>query len=762
MILEDFVPPRSHPAEKRAFGPGPASRPPAGDVELALSIGSHGVGLELARPADAGPLRVTELFVGLPVQRFPLDVSGGVSKFRHRRGTLERLTVELGRDDAERAIATAASRELGKGSFDAWIAARPSGATVGLTDRASVTGLEPITLAFEVAVALGGERVELVVHGARGVNLPRPATCVALAVMEKALGSLGERRGARFVIGQLAHAVCRALLPGAGARMPGCDRMRFGAMAETRGTWLLFGSLEASEAELRPDVARVVEASELCRGADDAWMRADDEEARHRLLAALERAPRHPAVLRRLGELDAHVGGREVSALSFVLDVRRDADSEPALLRAMLLERSGRMRDAETAYEHAGRTERYPALAKHAFAGAARLATDPLTAIDYLSEAIARGPRDAEPRWARVRHQLALGRTEAVRADIEHLDALARGPTKKHSVWLRAAQLWLAHGCEEDARVSLQRAVRLSPDDPETLLALADLADAAHRPARSMALLERVVELTGGDSDHAARAKLKMAELSAGPLGDLPTAVFRASEVPTHATLGPKARALEARWRIALDDLAGASRAYAILGDEAERRPLDTPPDHALAEWLGEGAEFEASRGDRFRAERLARAATKMAPTDEALRVRLAPLRHVPESDRGEPAATAERDRKDEAPTRVASPPPPPASQPPLDPEMRVEVLREKFMANPTDPTVADELGSLLADLGRSHELIALVMGQLETAPESRKKAIFSRYERTFERLATDARERGDTFEAQLFEDVLAQFTDKG
>src|SRR5579883_1989616 len=55
------------------------------DVALRLAIGRAGVGIELASPTRVGCLTITELTAALPGARFPLDVSGGVARFRHRR-----------------------------------------------------------------------------------------------------------------------------------------------------------------------------------------------------------------------------------------------------------------------------------------------------------------------------------------------------------------------------------------------------------------------------------------------------------------------------------------------------------------------------------------------------------------------------------------------------------------------------------------------------------------------------------------------------
>ena len=55
-------------------------------IPLRLAIGKDGLGIELAGPASMECVDVVELVVRLPHVKFPFDVSGGVAKFRHKRG----------------------------------------------------------------------------------------------------------------------------------------------------------------------------------------------------------------------------------------------------------------------------------------------------------------------------------------------------------------------------------------------------------------------------------------------------------------------------------------------------------------------------------------------------------------------------------------------------------------------------------------------------------------------------------------------------
>src|SRR5262249_53067768 len=93
-------------------------------VELRLAIGKDGLGLELARPPRVACFDVTDLAATLPAARFPLDVSGGVSRFRHRRGELSRVELELRAAELERWAAPRLSGIVGPRAPELWVAAR--------------------------------------------------------------------------------------------------------------------------------------------------------------------------------------------------------------------------------------------------------------------------------------------------------------------------------------------------------------------------------------------------------------------------------------------------------------------------------------------------------------------------------------------------------------------------------------------------------------------------------------------------------------
>src|SRR5262249_4823594 len=95
---------QAHPSSIPAPPPRPLGRGEGAErrvladdarVPLRLRVRRGGLGRELYEPVEVGPLTVSALALTLPNLKFPVDLSGGVARFRHRRGDLERLKLEL-------------------------------------------------------------------------------------------------------------------------------------------------------------------------------------------------------------------------------------------------------------------------------------------------------------------------------------------------------------------------------------------------------------------------------------------------------------------------------------------------------------------------------------------------------------------------------------------------------------------------------------------------------------------------------------------
>src|SRR5690606_16022674 len=105
------------------------------------------------------------------------DVTGGVAKFRHRRGELDRIAFEIDARRAARWAEPLLRGLLGSGPCAVTIAPRAFGATITILSTDATTPAAkgrrpPSALAFEVALVATPE-LALVVHTARGANVPR-------------------------------------------------------------------------------------------------------------------------------------------------------------------------------------------------------------------------------------------------------------------------------------------------------------------------------------------------------------------------------------------------------------------------------------------------------------------------------------------------------------------------------------------------------------------------------------------------------------
>jgi cellulose synthase operon protein C len=733
------VPSRSPPASsppKPRLRARTALPPRAELLELRLAIARDGLGIELGAPTRLGCLELTELAMTLPAVKFPVDVSGGVQRFRHRRGVLERLTFEVSTDALVRDVAPKLRGLLGEGTPHVWIAVRPWGATVGVADDALGRAL-----AFELAMDAFEDELRLTVFGARGIGLQAPAVSLAARAVSGALGRHARREGVRFVVEAVAAHVTRAVLPDAGARAPDCRGSRFTSITCAADAWILHVSrgVAASPAE---EAVRAREAAELLREADDARLEGDWDRARALDLYCLERAPRHPEVCRRIADLDRLAGARAEAARAILADA-----SEPAHSWALLGELAIEARDpsaAASALLRAADDEVFPTLAALALERGASVAPDAVDALSWLDRAIARAPTSARLHWTRAAARVALGRMREAVGDVEEIEAMTRGAGAKHAVWRRAATLWTTAGHAAEARALFERALRFMPDDPEALAGLGAAMIAQGKVARGVALLSRALQ-------HAERARLPasgtapytlaLARALAEQLGDRPAAIARVRTIGSAAREAIVARGLEGRWRAALGDKAGASLAYAQMRDLSASSGETNDESRAL---LLEAASFERkARGDIAAAQAHLGVALRIFPHDAAV-------------------ASAYRDVCD----LLSSPSLPTKTEPPPpdvlhaidedDDEARADQLLTRYRGSPNDDRLVDELATILTRLGRSHEVLALLAARYEDASPERRVELAPQQIEVLSRLERDARERGHDHEAQLFRDTIA------
>jgi tetratricopeptide (TPR) repeat protein len=768
-------------AENRSVpGHVPAIDREGAAIPLRLAIGKDGLGIELAGPASMECLDVVELVVRLPHVKFPFDVSGGVAKFRHKRGELERIAIEL---DARRVARWAEPRLRGllsPGPCTVIIEPRAFGATMTLHARTTTSAAAPSSrlaaLAFEVAIVPTHVDVALVVHTARGANLVEPATALAIRALATLVGDAARREGARFVMLDAGGRLARALLPEAGVRAPGAEDVRVVGSGQADGVlYIAFargGSATMSRstgntAKVPDEATLAAEAALLTRHGDDARMARELDRARQLDLAALERAPRHPEIARRIAEVDRVVGGRAEAACAILRELQ--APTHLGLLAGELSSEAGDTTGAIAALLRSGERETSNVIAALSYARAAELARDPHDALSWLDSAIARAPRIAEIRWERARRRLGAGRLAEARADFQELEALAHGSRDRHDVLRRAGDTYRTAGLGMDAAVLYERALLYRPDDPEALAGLGASLAAEGRASRGAAILAHAIETAETRGIETAWMHLELGRVLGEKLGDRSAAVARLRAVPDDAREAIAARGLEGRLRAQLGDASGASLAFARMRERAGRETS------ALA-WLEEAARFEEQRGELQAAQRHLVTAIGIAPGDAALDASVRAIGERIAADAGVRAPTRttealapeyEHDLEHE-PTRVALLEDQPTQARYVfdddgetvalnDPatEARVETLTRTLQGDPSNDAVVDELVALLSKLGRSMDLLALLSARLEDAPPERRDALLPKHREVLATLEREARAAGRDAEADLFRMTL-------
>lgn len=600
--------PSKRPRRRIAKAPGAPARP---SVPLRLTVAGGALGLEIYEDLRLDPLSVHELAWTLPNLRFPIDLSGGVDVFRHRRGQLTRVGLQASFEDLL-AYARPRLRE---------VMGRP-GATLQLwpLDDAVGVGLtgELGALAFDLEWAPSGQDARWVVSNARGVGRMSVPLAQALRVAETLFGGLAERRGRLLVLADLARRLSRQVAPALGARAPDEGAISIERLDVDADRVRLRLSEGAQLPILAPRAVRDLELAHLARAGDDALASGDTSAARAHYLVALERAPRHPELAALIAQIDAEHGDRAEAALGMLVDCM--PATQFGLTGATLLARVGDNLGARQAVINAAAGESFAPLAAGLWQRLAELSPLVEERRDALDRAVGCAPAMTSVRWARFDARVEWGDERGAVADAESLEASAKGSLDRHDVLMRAANRLVARRYVRAAGQLFERALRYLPDDPAATFGLARALLGAGRHQRAMTLLERAIELAEARGTVAADALVELAKLLADQLSDHPQAIARVAQVPAASERSIEALALEGRWRAALGDLRGASVAFARLREACELsgRALTIP--EAVA-WLTEAAQFENhSLGDLAAAERHLAAALRLAPQNARVR----------------------------------------------------------------------------------------------------------------------------------------------
>jgi tetratricopeptide (TPR) repeat protein len=565
------------------------------------------LGLEIYEPFDIGPLRVEHLaqsFVGL---RFPLDLSGGVPAFRHRRGNLERVVISTDCARVARWMEARLKVLLGPLArpLDVWW--HESGLSVGLVRDSSA-----LTWDLHWAPILGDAR--WVVSNARGWGGDTPALAEVLRFMDVLAGKLFERRGRALLLKRAGRSIGRTLLPGVGARAPAAADVTFSRLHFDEPTCRIELDSALAQAELSAPTMRAVEISRICETGDEALLRGDFETARNQFLFALESSPRQPELVLSIAELDLRMG-RVEAALGLIEESMPILAS--SIVGAQVLIGRGEIDTAREVLSQAATDERYAPLASLLQLARARLEEDTLQRRLILDTAVAAAPSLAQVRWARLDARAQSGDASGATADAQHLEAAASGRQARFLVCRRAADSMLSAGFETNAATFYQRALRYAPDDVGAMLGLATALHSLGDSLRAIPLLERAIQIGTDTGQCIGGASVTLAGLVATKLGDLPQAVSRLRSVPNEDPDAITARGLEGRYRLMLGDVVGASLAY---GRMRELIAVSVQPGKSV-ELLMEAARFERDVvRDPAAAERHLALALRTAPNHGGVR----------------------------------------------------------------------------------------------------------------------------------------------
>ncbi len=747
----------------------PAPPPPTSRPSLRLAVSRGLLGIELDAPWALGPLRVTELQAGLLGVRFPVDLTGGVARFRHRRGALARLVLEVPTAELAAWAAPRLRGILGETVPELVIAPIEGGVLVGIRHGAAA-------LAFDVIIAPLDGDLRLLPERARGVGLGAPPQVLAMRALGAVVGPMGRAVGSAILLPGVAAQLARHVLPAAGARAPSAASVRWEAPVAELGRFVLEAREGAPPPQLSDRILRALELAELAGEADAAAYAGDLDSARDRYLAVLERAPRHPEVSQRLAWIDAVAGDRAEGALSTLIDALPAVDT--GALGGQLLAAVGDHDGARVALARGARAEPYGPLAALLWLALAQIdgegrdAADLGERLDALDHAIARAPALDLARWARFEIRLDLADVRGAKADIDHLEAAARGVDARHAVFRRAADAFLARGLLVESATLFERALRYAPDNVEAVLGLARSLRAAGRDGRALDLFARAVALAGRKGATAPAAELELARALAEVAGDRPAAVARARAVPPGLPESFEARFLEGRWRAELGDLAGASLAFGRLRDAVDLAPdLDVDRRAAIAAMLVEAAAIEErERFDHHAAQRLLGLALRLRPRDRTLAAefrRVAALaapapRVIPKAP-----PTIESETQSIEPDLDLDPAPAPALAPDFEDtphsehdaedEALAQTLTDRLRGNPDDHAIAMELAAVLVRLGRDLDLLALLSARMDEGDDDARLEVAPLRREVLLRLALTARREGRASEAELYEMMADQ-----
>ena len=463
------------------------------------------------REVTAGA-RLVELALEVPDVKFPFEVGQGAGQFRLRLCDLARIEVEV----SPPFLATLISKlDLAP----AGIASLQLAFRAGFAEGAGqLEGGVPFTFKAGILPA-GDQGLSFVVYDARLYGAAFLPAAALPNLLTRAIGSLAQPDGASFELTPL-PLLLRRLLPARGWKVPRTGQVRLTAARLEPGLLRLVWDRDHSgpaDAPAEQELLAAVEGARAFRAAEVLLARSEWEPAREAYLAAGASAAAHPFAVSRLLSLLAMEERFQEEALDLAAEWRgRRPDFVPAMAAEAVL--------------RAQRGE--PGRAAAAFADLAAAALkrgEELSALAAAEACFAQGEQaDPAPITRAVEIALSLRRdhlpalrallTTAEQTDdresllraCRRLAAYAPDGAEKARAHARLGELLLSSD-PPSARLHLDQALRMAPDDAETLAALGRACERAGEHLRAARAHDRLRDIFIQRSEHGAAAREALA-----------------------------------------------------------------------------------------------------------------------------------------------------------------------------------------------------------------------------------------------------------
>ena len=571
---------------------------------------------------------VADFALQIPDVTFPLNVSGGASKYQKKKLDFGLMELKVDAEVLTRQVRALAEKlpELDEVKLHF----RPGHLEV----QARLRGAERTPLTFKVAFDGDGERLAVYFYDVRLYAFSTTPAARIGAILTEAIKNLGvlpdvERRGANGFTTRILPAIVEQAAVARGYKMPSLDQARLAeAVVSSKGLTLRFsaGGLPPP-GSADEELLLALEGTRAFAEAEELLALGQLKEARAAYLILGDATEAHPFAVERLLTLLV----ADLQSHEFALDVaeslhrRRERSATALWAEAVVRERRG---------EFARAAERYLALSN-----LARRNQEEAGAF-FAAEASARASRDHAPQMAvKALHELlglrpdhlpslkalarasdqANDRAGAIRA-YRRLAALARDPADAAEAHVQLARLCAQ--TEDDlagARLHCEAALRLAPDHPEALFQLGELCYRSGEWLRAIKALDRLREVAMGrhEVDRVGRANLLAGLVWETGLKQPENALLRfreaASLMPGDAEpLYLAARVAESLGKLQ-ESVAGYQQAVELAGPSPRTEALRTAAHashHALARLL------KTRLGEPARAREHLEAALALDPQD--------------------------------------------------------------------------------------------------------------------------------------------------